>query len=463
MVLPPVHRGRWSGGVAGVGGGSAKLGDAVRQGAPELLVSRLTSERFEDRDGVVYMGGVPRREGREFERPVASFGRELKRVLERRDRVIEALWKSLQDVGVDHVSCGGGGTRQRDTRRRLRLGQVAEEAELLGELVVVRCGDRGIVDDDQAAHRRLILFSSARHCGEESRQLKLAREDRGIAMQTRLQRTLGGPAVTRAERGGGHLDHRGDLFGSGERARSFVEDPRRRPPRHLLGRDRLTGRVGLLGRRAQHLAGRGARRATGGQARHQQRDKFRRVEPDHRWEYTPNMAAKGSDQPRVGMTAVYPGSFDPVTYGHVDIVERAARVFDKVVLGVGRHPSKRCFFSQEERRRLLQESVSHLDNVVAESFDGLVVNFCKDKDARVIVRGLRATLDFESEFQMGQANRDIAPDIETIFFFCAPHGQFISSSLVKEIASHQGDYRRYVPACVYEATEKRFAELGTGG
>ena len=152
---------------------------------------------------------------------------------------------------------------------------------------------------------------------------------------------------------------------------------------------------------------------------------------------------------------MYPGSFDPVTYGHVDIVERAARVFDRVVVGVGRHPSKQCFFTHAERRDLLEESLRHLDNVTAEHFDGLVVNFCKARDAKIIVRGLRATLDFESEFQMGQANRDIAPDIETIFFFCAPHGQFISSSLVKEIASHGGDYRRYVPPCVYDAMEAR--------
>ena len=175
------------------------------------------------------------------------------------------------------------------------------------------------------------------------------------------------------------------------------------------------------------------------------------------------MPQRGNEDAAGQVVAVYPGSFDPVTYGHVDIVERASRVFDHVVVGVGHHPSKQGFFSQDERRRLLERSLSHLPNVSAEAFDGLVVNFCRAREAKVIVRGLRATVDFEHEFQMGQANRDIAPEIETVFFFCAPHGQFISSSLVKEIASHRGDYRRYVPSCVHEAMETRLAEQGRGG
>lgn len=163
------------------------------------------------------------------------------------------------------------------------------------------------------------------------------------------------------------------------------------------------------------------------------------------------------------MVAVYPGSFDPVTNGHVDIVERSARIFDRVIVAVGQHPTKRGFFPVEERVSLLEESLSHLDNVEATSFSGLVVRFCREQGATVIVRGIRAISDFEAEFQMGQANRQLAPGLETVFLFPEPDDQFISSSLIKEIASHGGAFERYVPTPVAKALLARFQDTVEGG
>lgn len=156
--------------------------------------------------------------------------------------------------------------------------------------------------------------------------------------------------------------------------------------------------------------------------------------------------------------AVYPGSFDPVTNGHIDIVERSSRIFHHVIVAVGQHPTKRGFFSVDQRVSLLERSLSHLPNVEATSFSGLVVRFCRERDATVIVRGIRAISDFEAEFQMGQANRQLAPGLETVFLFPEPEEQFISSSLIREIASHGGAFERYVPEPVAEAMKAKFAE-----
>lgn len=153
--------------------------------------------------------------------------------------------------------------------------------------------------------------------------------------------------------------------------------------------------------------------------------------------------------------AVYPGSFDPITVGHLDIVERAAGLFDEVIVAVGRHASKRGYFPVEERRALIEESVAHLPGVRAAAFHGLVVEFCRKVGARSIVRGLRAVGDFESEFQMGLMNRDLAPEIETVFLIPRPELQFVSSSLVREIAGHGGDVSRYVSAPVAAAIAAR--------
>ena len=156
--------------------------------------------------------------------------------------------------------------------------------------------------------------------------------------------------------------------------------------------------------------------------------------------------------------AVYPGSFDPITTGHIDILERAAKLFDEVVVGIGQHPTKRGYFSPEERVSLAAQSVEHLSNVRVQAFSGLVVTLCRDLGARVIVRGLRAVGDFEPEFQMGLANRQLAPEIETVFLIPRADRMHVSSSLVREIAGHGGDFAQYVSEPVRKAMLARVAQ-----
>jgi pantetheine-phosphate adenylyltransferase len=153
--------------------------------------------------------------------------------------------------------------------------------------------------------------------------------------------------------------------------------------------------------------------------------------------------------------AVYPGSFDPMTLGHLDILERAAGLFDRVVVAVGQHPTKRGYFAPDLRRALAEKTTAHVPNVSVEGFSGLVVDFCREQGATVIVRGLRATGDFESEFQMALANRELAPRIETVFLVPRPDRMFVSSSLVREIASHGGNFEPYVSKAVAEAMRER--------
>jgi pantetheine-phosphate adenylyltransferase len=157
---------------------------------------------------------------------------------------------------------------------------------------------------------------------------------------------------------------------------------------------------------------------------------------------------------------VYPGSFDPITLGHVDIAERASRLFDRVILAIGRHPAKPGFFDVDTRIALAKRSVAHVPNVEVDSFSGLVVEFCRAKSARVLVRGLRATGDFEPEFQMGLANRDLAPEIETVFLIPPASHMYVSSSLVREIAGHGGDFVRYVSDDVAAAVRARVERSG---
>lgn len=163
---------------------------------------------------------------------------------------------------------------------------------------------------------------------------------------------------------------------------------------------------------------------------------------------------------RPARVAVYPGSFDPITLGHVDILERASKLFERVIVGIGSHPTKRGWFSVEDRVRLVAASAAGLPGVEVEAFDGLVVDFCKRRGATVIVRGLRATGDFEPEFQMGLANRDLAPEIETVFLIPRADRMYLSSSLVREIAGHGGNYRQYVTEAVAEAVGGRLAGDG---
>lgn len=167
----------------------------------------------------------------------------------------------------------------------------------------------------------------------------------------------------------------------------------------------------------------------------------------------------GASRAAAHYLAVYPGSFDPITRGHLEIVERAASLFDEVVVAVGHHPNKRGFFAFEQRVQMIEESIAHIENARAAHYSGLMIEFCRSVSARVIVRGLRAAGDFEPEFQMALANRELEPAVETVFLIPEPTKQFISSSLVREIASHGGEFQRFVPEPVALAMEARYPEF----
>ena len=145
---------------------------------------------------------------------------------------------------------------------------------------------------------------------------------------------------------------------------------------------------------------------------------------------------------------VFPGSFDPVTKGHLDLIERASRLFDEVIVAVLYNPAKTGLFPTEERIGLLRKACKHLENVRFDSFDGLLVDFMCNCGARVVIRGLRSTADFESEFQMAQLNHQMEPEVETLFMTTAPEYAHVSSSAVREIGSFGGDISPFVPACI---------------
>jgi pantetheine-phosphate adenylyltransferase len=155
--------------------------------------------------------------------------------------------------------------------------------------------------------------------------------------------------------------------------------------------------------------------------------------------------------------AVYAGSFDPVTLGHTDLIERAAAMFSDVIVAIGVHPTRRPLFSIKERVRLVSAVSAHLTNVQVESFDGLLIEYCRKRGARFIVRGLRAVTDFEYELQIAHANADLCPEIDTMFLPTRTKNGFISASLVREIASHGGDVSRYAPSVVCDALKAKFA------
>ena len=155
-------------------------------------------------------------------------------------------------------------------------------------------------------------------------------------------------------------------------------------------------------------------------------------------------------------TAIYPGTFDPVTNGHLDVLKRACRIFDKVIIGVTANPDKEPLFSIEDRLTLIRENLPRDLNVEVHSFDGLLVDTAKDFDATAIIRGLRAISDFEFEFQMTHMNRELDADIETIFFMPNEVYFFTSSSLIKDVARHKGDITKFVPPSVAKALAKRF-------
>jgi pantetheine-phosphate adenylyltransferase len=156
------------------------------------------------------------------------------------------------------------------------------------------------------------------------------------------------------------------------------------------------------------------------------------------------------------ITAIYPGTYDPVTNGHVDVIRRAAGIFDRVVVGVVGTPThKQPTFSVDDRVQFLEEALTELDNVEVDVFKELVVEFARKWDAKVIVKGLRVISDFEWEFQMNQLNRTLAPDIETVYVMASPEVSFVSSSGIKEIAAYGGNVDQLVP----KGVAKRLQEL----
>lgn len=154
--------------------------------------------------------------------------------------------------------------------------------------------------------------------------------------------------------------------------------------------------------------------------------------------------------------AVYPGSFDPVTNGHLDLVRRATGIFQKVVVAVLRNIQKDCLFTVEERVELLRESVSGLPSVEVDAFDGLLVDYVRRKKARHILRGIRAVSDFEYEFQMALMNRRLAPDLETVFLMPREEYTYLSSRLVREVARLGGPVEGLVPPPVIRLLKERF-------
>ena len=157
-------------------------------------------------------------------------------------------------------------------------------------------------------------------------------------------------------------------------------------------------------------------------------------------------------------TAIYPGSFDPLTNGHLDVIERAVKLFDRVVVAVAKNDSKHPLFSLEDRLALVRETIKHMPNVEADSFDSLLVDYVKQRNAQAIVRGLRAISDFEFEFQLALMNRKLNEKVETIFMMPKDTYTFLSSRIIKEIARLNGDISAFVPAHVQAALKSKLAQ-----
>ncbi|MBQ2609385.1 MAG: pantetheine-phosphate adenylyltransferase [Butyrivibrio sp.] len=156
-------------------------------------------------------------------------------------------------------------------------------------------------------------------------------------------------------------------------------------------------------------------------------------------------------------TAVYPGSFDPITYGHLDIIKRAASMFDKVIVAVMCNSAKTPLFTLDERVKMIKESVTGIDNVVVESFSGLLIDYCKKENIHIVIRGLRAITDFEYELQIAQTNKELSHDeVDTVFLTTNIKYSYLSSSVVKEVASYKGDISPCVSDFVATALYKKF-------
>jgi pantetheine-phosphate adenylyltransferase len=157
-------------------------------------------------------------------------------------------------------------------------------------------------------------------------------------------------------------------------------------------------------------------------------------------------------------TVIYPGTFDPITNGHVDLTERAARMFDKVVVAIAFSEKKTPLFPLEQRVELCEQSLAHLDNIEVVGFSNLLIDFAKSQGSSCVLRGLRAVADFEYEFQLANMNRAMYPEFESVFLTPSEHLSYISSSLVREIAALDGDITPFVPPCVAEALAKKFSK-----
>lgn len=157
---------------------------------------------------------------------------------------------------------------------------------------------------------------------------------------------------------------------------------------------------------------------------------------------------------------VYPGSFDPVTNGHMDIIERASRMFDNVTVAVLRNPLKKGLFTMEERLELLRRACEGIPNVAFDCFDGLLMDYMARNNESIVLRGLRAVTDFENEFQMAQLNHQLAPRVETLFLMTSPDNAYLSSSAVREIGSFGGDISGFVPRCILDDVAGRLINSG---
>ncbi len=159
---------------------------------------------------------------------------------------------------------------------------------------------------------------------------------------------------------------------------------------------------------------------------------------------------------------IYPGTFDPLTNGHLDLIERASGMFDQLIVAVAASPSKNTMFSLEDRVKFTQDVTLHLDNVTTKGFSGLMVDFARAEQANVLIRGLRTTGDFEYEFGLTNMYRRLLPGLESVFLTPAEEHAFISSTIVREVAIHGGSVEQFVPPIIATALEKKYQELGKG-
>ena len=154
--------------------------------------------------------------------------------------------------------------------------------------------------------------------------------------------------------------------------------------------------------------------------------------------------------------AVYPGSFDPITNGHLDLLQRALKIFDSIIVAVAWNPTKQCLFTIEERMEMIRVSLADVPQVSIDTFTGLLVDYARQKKARAILRGLRAVTDFEYEFQLAMMNRSLEPEIETVFLMTGLRWVFLSSSILKEAAIHGGNIEGMVPEIVYKKLREKY-------